>query len=51
MTFIIDVPLSLTDCCGRSVGGKNKDIISSMTFIIDVPLSLTPWAVEIYKVW
>ena len=40
-TFIIDVPLSLTDFCGRSVGGKDEDTISSMTFIIDVPLSLT----------
>ena len=50
MTFMIDVPLSLTDCCGRSVGGKDEDTISSMTFIIDVPLSLTPWAVEIDSV-
>ena len=43
MTFIIDVPLSLTLCCGRDrqnvvvSGGK----METVTFIIDVPLSLT----------
>ena len=44
MTFVIDVPLSLTTCSGRdrqSVVGKDEEAIKSMTFIIDEPLSLT----------